>query len=105
MKLNFKSFSVVAAGLLGGMLFSQPAQALSIRLTSGVGDTGVIADNSGGDTQPLIGQLNWSGSVGAWSVNTESATTKPIFGSAGEPVLDLTSVNATASAGAADLHI
>jgi hypothetical protein len=110
--MRTKSFkTLVAVGAtLSCALFSQQAHALSVKLTTtGSADVVVNDNNSPPGTQTdlsaLLGQINFSGSIGAWDINTETATSKNIFGSATKPVLDLLSVNATTSGAANALHI
>jgi hypothetical protein len=89
--------TVLASGLIA--LTSQQAQAVSIRLTSGLGDSGIITDNV------LLGQALFSGAVAAWNVNLTTATSKDILGSAASPMIDMTSFDSTTTGSATDLRI
>lgn len=89
--------TVLASGLIA--LTSQQAQAVSIRLTSGAGDSGIITDNV------LLGQAVYSGSVAAWNVNLTTATSKDILGSAAHPMIDMTSFDSTTTGSANSLRI
>jgi hypothetical protein len=70
---------------------------IELRLQSGVGDTGVIVGAACG-TETCV---SFSGTVGQWTINlTSGDSTGP-----GGSVMDLSSLNATSTAGAADLTI
>jgi hypothetical protein len=110
--MRIKSFkSLIAVGAISSLaLFCQQAQALSVKLTTtGFSDV-VVNDNNlpagtQADLNALVGQVNFTGSIGAWNINTETATSKGVLGSATKPVLDLLSVNATDAGSANALHI
>jgi hypothetical protein len=71
-----------------------------LKLTSGA-TTVTILDNGAGDTNPAVGQISFNGAVGSWGINTPSGIT---FGPTG-PIMDVGSLDATASGTAAPLTI
>ncbi len=87
---------VVMISLFSLVAYSQFAEAVSIRMseldTDGVGvDTAVsfeILDNIGGDLDGDLGSIKWFGAVDDFNVAFSMGLTKPVSGTAGNPVMD-----------------
>jgi hypothetical protein len=73
--------------------------AATLSLNDGINPVLQIQDNQAGDLNPALGAVNWSGSIGTWVLNVTTGVTKPLFGSAAQPSMDLNSVNISAGAG------
>jgi len=89
------------------LLFYAVPQAHAIpilRLTADTGETVTVVDGGAGDLSGASGSVVFLGSLGSWSLNVTTGLSKPLIGSADEPMLDLNSVNAT-SGGAGTLTI
>jgi hypothetical protein len=61
--------------------------------------TVTITDNAAGDLNAAPGVVQWSGSIGVFSINLVGGITKPASGSAAIPSMDLVSQNASTAAG------
>lgn len=71
----------------------------TLTLNDGLGHTVTVSDGSLHDSNPETGAVTWLGSLGAWKLNVTTGVSKPVIGGAGEPELDLVSVDATSKAG------
>lgn len=58
-----------------------------------------IVDNTGMDGDPTAGSVVFSTSIGNWFLVVTVGQTKPLIGSAGNPMLDLFTVQASSTAG------
>jgi hypothetical protein len=74
---------------------------LTLRLTDGI-TTVTTADGSGGDLNPALGVVSWSGTIGAWTLNVSTAIGFPFRP---QGTLDLNSINATSAPGGGVLQI
>lgn len=83
----------VAAVAIGMLVFSGGAQAAAILTLSSGGSTVSVTDGLGLDMNPNTGVITYIGSVGDWVVNVSTGGTKPIFGSASSPLMDLNSID------------
>jgi hypothetical protein len=70
--------------------------AAMLRLTQGANQV-TITDNLAGDSNPAVGAVTWLGSVGVFVVNVSTGVSKPIL--AGDPHMDLNSVDVSTAAG------
>lgn len=80
--------------LAGIMILSGGAQAATITLFDGGSNFISIADGSALDMNSNTGVVTFVGSIGSWIVNVSTGGSKPIFGSAGSPFMDLSSIDA-----------
>jgi len=93
-----KTGLLLLAGTLAvtGSLFAVP----TLRLSDGA-TTRIICDQNAcgfatdSDASVIPGIVSFNGSVGTFSTNVSTGITKPISGTASEPILDLDSVNAS----------
>jgi len=88
----FKLLPLVA--LTSGILLATPT--LELQLSSGA-STVTVADNGPGDLSPVAGLISYSGAVGQWDLNVETATSYPAAGSTSDPTMSLQSTNLAAS--------
>jgi hypothetical protein len=103
MKTKWYGSAIMIMVLLVGafvMVAAQDADAFfKLDLTAGA-NTVVIQDNMGGDIDPTVGLITYSGTVGAnWNINVTIGSSKPFLGSADNPMMNITSLNATSTAG------
>lgn len=85
-------------GLAAGLAASIQAEAATIiELSDGV-VTKSVTDGGVGDLSPTPGVVVFSGTVGVFDVNVTTGLTKPLLGSATEPIMDLNSVNVNSGA-------
>lgn len=92
--------AMVGVALLLGI--QSTSHALTLGFNDFVNPTFFVTDNQpgpGGDINPLIGVITFSGPIGAWSVNVTTGVSKPVLGSAVAPQLDLNSLNITSPGG------
>jgi len=79
------------------LLFAGGAEATSVlRLSVDNGVTWIanVADQGPGDSNPTVGVITYVDGAGPfWTINVTTGVSKPVFGSAVLPVLDLNSVN------------
>jgi hypothetical protein len=93
---------LIAAALLLGP-FS--ASAVPMLRLSSEGHTVTVTDNGAGDLSDTDGLVLFYGSLPGWSINITSGFSKPLLGSALQPILDLASANFTSYGGASALEI
>jgi hypothetical protein len=117
-----RNIKVLCLCLVVGMLLCAPALfadpitgSLQIRISDGtnsvtITDNNITACTATGTASCLTGDINgtagavvWSGSVGAWTVNTTTGTGFPLLTPQG--TLDLNSFNATSAAGGGTLTV
>jgi hypothetical protein len=72
-----------------------------LSLDDGAGHTALVTDGGVGDSNPTTGAITWIGSLGDWTVDVTTGTSKPALGSVIAPDIDLNSTNT--SKGAATL--
>lgn len=91
---NYLALGAIALGLSG------VAQAVpTLKISDGVLPEITIGDGAGGDSNGAAGVVTWIGSVGVWTVNVDTGITKPAFGSADNPFMDLAFVDISSAAG------
>jgi hypothetical protein len=90
------------ACLLAASMLSAQASAL-LTVSDGVDPVVSITDNGPGDSSPLSGVIEWSGSLGGWTYDLNVGETMPFLGNALNPqmYLDFTAI----SSGAGNLTI
>lgn len=92
--------AMVGIALLLGV--QSTSHALTLWFDDFVNPIFFVTDNQagpGGDLNPLVGVITFSGSYGNWIVNTTTGISKPVIGSAAAPQMDLVSVNVSSAAG------
>ena len=93
--------AMVGVALLLGI--QSTSHALKLGFYDFVNPAFFVTDNQpgpGGDINPLIGVITFSGPIGAnWLVNVTTGISKPILGSAVNPQIDLNSVNVSSATG------
>jgi len=62
-------------------------------------DTVTVVDNGAGDLDSDAGVVEWSGTIGGWTVNVDTGVTKPVQGSATVPSMDLSYIDKPSAAG------
>lgn len=93
---NRKRLVKVGGITVAVLIFGMTTAIAAFKIQASDGSTTVtIADNAAGDSDGLLGSINWTGDVGIWHVTVQAAQSKPILGSANSPELDMT-VSATA---------
>lgn len=96
-----RSTKKVLAGLALATVFGFSAQqtdaALIVELENGA-STVTVTDNGVGDSDPTLGSVTYVGSVGVFDINVTTGISKPLVGSATEPILTLNSVNTSSTA-------
>jgi len=93
---------LIAAALLLGPL---SASAVPMLRLSSQGHTVTVTDNGAGDSSADDGLVLFYGSLPGWNINITSGFSKPLLGSASEPILDLASANFSSYGGASALEI
>jgi hypothetical protein len=58
-----------------------------------------ITDQLPGDANGAVGAVTWVGSLGTWTINVDTGTTKPALGSAVNPRMDLAFLGVSGGAG------
>lgn len=105
MMRTVKSVSALStAGLLLGLPCASADAGLVLELESGVSIV-TVADNGVGDSNPVVGTVEYIGAVGDFDVNTSVGVSKPLTGSATDPKLNLNSLNATTLTAPATLYV
>lgn len=98
---NITKYLALGAIALG---FSGVAQAVpTMKISDGI-STITVSDNLAGDANAAAGLVTWVGSIGVWNINVNTGVTKPAFGNADNPYMDLNFVNGSSS-GAGTLTI
>ena len=78
------------AGLLMAGFCSRASAAATVTISDGNPlDNVVVTDNGPGDTMASLGAVYVRTNIGVWYLSISSAITKPLFGSATQPVMDL----------------
>lgn len=91
---------LLAVAALAACAFAPAAQALpQLELSDGI-TTVTITDGGAGDISGEAGVIVFHGAVGAFTINVTTGITKPVLGSASQPVLDLNSIDVTGTTGA-----
>ena len=95
--LKRELLGMAAGGLVA--VFSIPAQATStLTLFDGVNPLITVVDNGPGDFAPQAGAIIVSTNVGVWSLVISTALSKPLLGSATDPMMDVSlQANSTAA--------
>jgi hypothetical protein len=86
----------MAAGLSLGA--TQASATATLYISDGT-TTVTISDGGAGDLCPVLGCVTFVGTIGGWTVNVETGTTKPLSGSATQPDLDLSYVDVYSGTG------
>jgi hypothetical protein len=96
--------------MMAGLLFVLAAGGVSptygmptLQISDGA-TTITIADNGAGDLFSAAGVVTWAGSIGVWQINVTTGLTKPAFGTAAIPYMDLASLNVSSSGGSLTLN-
>ena len=88
---NYLALGAIALGLSGA------AQAVpTMKISDGI-TTLTIADGSGSDSNGAAGLVTWIGTIGVWTINVNTGVTKPAYGDAENPYMDLNFVNGSSS--------
>ncbi len=90
---------LVSVWLLWLLVPAEPANAISILELSDGSVTQTITDDGAFDLNSEAGIITFGGAVGTWDVIITTATTKPFSGTATDPLITLTSVDASSSTG------
>jgi protein with PEP-CTERM/exosortase system signal len=96
MKNSMKLLTLI--GAIGALTLSANATP-TLTFNDGVDPAVTVTDNGVGDLNPIVGAVTWSGSLGNWLINVTTGVTKPALGSAANPEMDLSSVNASSLGG------
>jgi hypothetical protein len=90
-----RSAVVVAAGFAFFGLASNADAAFKIRLDDGIGlfPDLEITDQGVGDLSPIVGNIVVADTIGTWTFTFTSTRTKPLSGSATQPVMTISSDN------------
>lgn len=104
------NFSLKSLTLLAGLAVMPLLAVPTLRITDVLNAVSVtVTDNVAGQDQPgtvgIAGILTYSGSVGNWTVNVVTGSSKPISGSAAAPNMAITSTNVHTGLGAGELLI
>ena len=92
--LKYLAVAAVAAGLT---ISASAVPVLTIY--DGVNALISISDNGTGDEDATVGAVQWSDSIGVWTINLDLGLTKPLLGSATAPDMDLSFVAYSTGAG------
>jgi len=84
-----KGAKILLAGLLVAGFYSRAHAAATVTIFDGVNPLISVTDNGPGDTMAATGAVYVRTNVGVWYLSISSAITKPLFGSATQPVMDL----------------
>jgi len=95
-----RTVQLVILGVAMAGLADRAKAAAVLTLYDGVNPLISITDNSPGDGSGLTGVIDLSTNIGVWNLTIASAVTKPFFGSATSPVMD---INVTAISTAAGI--
>jgi len=88
---NYLAMGAIALGLSGA------AQAVpTMKISDGI-TTLTISDGGAGDSNGAAGLVTWIGTIGVWNINVNTGVTKPAFGNAENPYMDLNFVNGSSS--------
>jgi hypothetical protein len=91
---NITNYLALGAIALG---FSGAAQAVpTMKISDGI-STITISDGGAGDSNASAGLVTWIGNIGVWNINVNTGVTKPAFGNAENPYMDLNFVNGSSS--------
>jgi hypothetical protein len=92
---NFKMGLIVSVVLMlfVGINNSYALPYLELKLDDGLGHVATAQDLDND------GVVSFSGALGNWVVNVTTGITYPVLGSAGQPILDLSSVNVSSGSG------
>ena len=92
--LKYLTLAAAVAGLAVGSAYAVPTLTISDGTT-----TQTITDGSAGDGNSNVGAVTWVGSVGAWTLNVDTGSTKPYVGSVSSPQMDLSFLAGSNAAG------
>jgi hypothetical protein len=85
-----KGARILLAGLFVAGFCSRASAAATVTISDGNPlDNVVVTDNGAGDTMSALGAVYVRTNIGVWYLSISSAITKPLFGSATQPVMDL----------------
>ncbi|MGB0629070.1 MAG: hypothetical protein ACPGRZ_00115 [Alphaproteobacteria bacterium] len=99
---DVRKTAIIAFAAMSGVFLTSAANALpTLRLTQisplilpAAGPASVtITDDGIGDGTPIPGSISFNGAVGNFDLNVATGVTKPILGSAQDPLLDLNSID------------
>src|SRR5664279_3706582 len=96
--LSLTTTIAMAIGLLVAVCPGRTHAAATFSLFDGVNPLITVVDNGPGDFSPQTGAITVSTNVGVWNLAIATALTKPLSGSAINPVMDL-SFQANSTAG------
>ena len=92
--LKYLTLAAAVAGLAAGSAYAVPTLTISDGTT-----TQTVTDGSAGDGNSNVGVVTWVGSVGAWTLNVDTGSTKPYIGSVSSPAMDLSFLAGSSAAG------
>jgi hypothetical protein len=104
-KLTMK-VAMAVAGLVSASLL--PAfGTMTMTLSDGIpADTVSITDNGSGDIlNGVTGAIEWTGTIGVWDINVDTGESKPVIGSATQPMLSLVTSDHSTGAGTLTITI
>jgi len=84
-----KGARILLAGLLVAGFCTRAKAAATVTIWDGLNPLVVVADNGPGDSFGATGAVYVRTNIGVWYLSISSAITKPLFGSATQPVMDL----------------
>jgi hypothetical protein len=89
---------IVGIGLMLGFQPTSHALTLTLDDLSVAGVELILADNAAGDLNPNPGIIVWTGVIGVWNLNVETAFTYPHQGTPAIPYMHVNSVNTSSNA-------
>ncbi len=98
--IRMKNTLLAGMAALAAIALAPAAHAVpQLQLSDGT-TTVTITDGGVGDINATAGVIVFHGSVGAFNINVTTGITKPVLGTATQPMLDLNSIDVTGTAGA-----
>ncbi len=95
---GMKVFLLITVAVIIGLAPMEAGAVAQLSLGVSGGSSVVVFDQGVGDLNPLVGVVNYSGTLDSWLVNISTGITKPVLGSASYPSMDLNSVNVSSNA-------
>jgi len=101
-RIVLRAFSLTALSL---GLAAQANATPILHLSSSAGGDVTIVDGGAGDSSAADGVVSFNGALAGWNINLTNGFSKPVFGSATEPLLDISSANFSSVGGPQTLDI
>ena len=95
---RIKQTLLTGLAVLATVALSPSARALPQLQFSDGFSTVTVSDQGAGDLDANTGAIVYSGSIGTFTINVTTGITKPVLGSASQPMLDLNSIVVTGAA-------